>query len=296
MKAKNLFKRIGGMLVAFAFIFTACEDDIVTSELNLNDAHKGTLKVYLNAELNLQEPGTEGVPDSTIVVLTGNNNSLHSNASGSWTREVASVDGVVEVTDVPVANGGSNITIYFPEFFYDQIQHHNAPEPTITKRYWQNQTTQYVLPNQVTTLTSTYNISDDYVVPTKEVSVTIELEHYRRYEEFTWNYIQEIPLNGTVTLFRDWGGSDTHWSKEVSVTDGILETTVPADNDFNIEYETTIQHGDYETPGDDGTTWVTEETIDYVLELNVNGFDENQPPSHYERTYNANNWSYYQWQ
>ncbi len=295
MKTKNLFKKIGGMLVAFAFVFTACEDDIVTSELNLDDAHKGTLKMYLNAELNLQETDIEGVPDSTIVVLTGNNNSLHSNASGSWTREVASVDGVIEVTDVPVANGGSNITIFFPEFFYDQVQHHNAPEQTIRKRYWQNQTSTNILPDQVKTLNIDYNVANDYIVPTKEVSVTIELEHYRRYENSSW-YIQEIPLNGTVILYNDWTSEDQNWSKQVDVTDGILETTVPANSDFRIEYQTTIQHGDYETPGDDNTPWVTEETIDYVLDISVNGFDENEPPSHYERSYNANNWNYNQWQ
>ncbi len=296
MKTKNLFKKIGGMLVAFAFVFTACEDEIVTSELNLSDAQTGTLKLYLNAELNLQETDIEGVPDSTIVVLTGNNNSLHSNASGSWTREVASVDGVIEVTDVPVANGGSNITIFFPEFFYDQVQHHNAPEQTIRKRYWQNQTSTNILPDQVKTLNINYNVANDYIVPTKEVSVTIELEHFRRYEVLSWNFIQEIPLNGTVILYNDWNSEDQNWSKQVEVTDGIMETTVPAGIDFRIEYETAIQHGDYETPGDENTPWVTEETIDYVLELYVNGFDENEPPSYYERTYNSGSWNYTAWQ
>lgn len=297
MKINNLFRRIGGMLVASAFIFSACEDDIVTSELNLDDAHKGTLKIYLSAELNLQETGMEGVPDGTIVVLAGNNNSLHSSASGSWTREVEAVEGMIEIDDVPVANGGSNINIYFPEFFYDQVQHHNAPEPTIRKRYWQNQTSIYVLPSQVSTLARNYNVSNDYVVPTKVVSITIELEHYTRKQSFEWRpSTRDVPLNGTVTLYRNWGATETHWSKEVSATDGILETIVPANSDFNIEYRTTIMHGDYETIGNDSTPWETEETVDYILDLSISGFFENAPPSHYERSYNANNWFYNQWQ
>lgn len=299
MKTKNFFRRVGGMLVASAFIFSACEDDIVTSELNLDNAYKGTLKIYLNADLNLQESGRERVPDGTVVVLTGDNNSLLSSASGSWTREVEAVEGVIEVDDVPVANDGSYIDLYFPEFFYDQVQPHNAPEPTIRKRYLQNHRSisVYVIPNQVTTLKVDYTAFNDYIVPEKEVSITVELELFTRKQSFNWRPgTSAVPLNGTVTLYRNWGLEEQFWSKEVSVTDGILETTVPANRDFAIEYKTTIMHGDYETMGDDNTPWETEEVIDYILHLNIHEFYENQSPSHYERSYLANSWTYNQWQ
>jgi hypothetical protein len=294
MKTRNLLRKIGGMLVAFAFIFSACEDDIITSELNLDDAYMGSLKIHLNAELNLQDPGLEAVPNGTTVVITGSNNSLVSSASGSWRLEVEAIDGIIQVDSIPVANSGSNITIYYPDFYYDQVQQHNDPEESVRKRYARNQDNTFILPTQTVTLSRDYTAYNDYVVPVKEVAVKIELEHYTRYRNWWGNYIQEVELNGTVSLYNNTAAQP--WSKEVTATNGVIETTVPINQNFTIEYKTTIQHGDYETPGDDTTPWVTDETINYILRIYASGFAENQAPSYYERSYNSWAWNYIQWQ
>ena len=219
-----------GMLVLLsAGFFTSCIDDIVTSELKIDDSQKATVKVWVFADLDRNNSALDFVPNGTKVLVSVDNSELNSAASsGSWS-EVATVNGGYIEIQVPARSDGVTVTLKAEDFRYDQVQQQGAGMERIPTLYKHTGTTLYSVRTGQTVISEIIyqnNPSSNFVeTATIRVYLYAELDKTKLGMEFA--------PDGTNVLVSIPGS----WSKTVQVKDGFVELEVPTTSsgvDVNI--------------------------------------------------------------
>ena len=125
-------KLMGLALLAAAVSFVACDDDVETSSLVLDQTQEATVTAYLYAELDKTELGLEYAPNGTKVFVSVDNSEFNPNAKGTWIATVYVQDGQIESV-VPVTSQGVTVRITPAEFELEQKQAYNSVSETLKK-------------------------------------------------------------------------------------------------------------------------------------------------------------------
>ena len=125
-------KLMGLALLAAAVSFVACDDDVETSSLVLDQTQEATVTVYLYAELDKTELGLEHAPNGTKVFVSVDNSEFNPNAKGTWIDTVYVQNGQIESV-VPVTSQGVTVRITPAEFVLEQKQAYNSISETLKK-------------------------------------------------------------------------------------------------------------------------------------------------------------------
>jgi hypothetical protein len=227
MKTRNLLRKIGGMLVAFAFIFSACEE-IETSSLTLDQTETATIEVYVYAELDKTNFGIEYAPNDTKVKISIANSQFNPMAQGFWTTTALVSNGIVEV-EVPTNAAGVNVTIEPEDFIYNQVQPYGSGSTTIAYRYYYNTlTTVNVKAEEHKILEVTYSntkMSDQTEFVSRRFQLEADLDATEAGDEV-------VPSGTVVTFYNnDWTATATVGS------DGIVQIDVPRSSIIDARFE-----------------------------------------------------------
>lgn len=125
-------KLMGLALLAAAVSFVACDDDVETSSLVLDQTQEATVTAYLYAELDKTELGLEYAPNGTKVFVSVDNSEFNPNAKGTWIDTVYVQNGQIESV-VPVTSQGVTVRITPAEFVREQKQAFNSVSETLEK-------------------------------------------------------------------------------------------------------------------------------------------------------------------
>ena len=217
---KIAFKVFGMLVLLSAGFFTSCTDDIVTSELKIDDSQKATVKVWVFAELDRNNTALDYVPNGTKVLVSVENSDLNSAASsGSWS-EVATVNsGYIEIS-VPSKSDGVTVTLQAEDFMYDQVQQQGTGVEKVPTLYKHSGTNLYSVKTGQTVMSEIIyqNNSSSSVVETGTIKVFVyaELDKTKLGMEFA--------PDGTNVII----STGNSWSKMVQVKNGFVELEVPA--------------------------------------------------------------------
>ncbi len=133
MKSFSL-KLLSLALLAGSLSFVACDDDIETSSLVLDQTQEAKVTAYLYAELDRTSLGLEQAPNGTKVFVSVDNSAFNSNAKGTWIDTVYVQDGKIESV-VPVTSQGVSVRITPTDFVQAQKQAHNSVSASLDKIY-----------------------------------------------------------------------------------------------------------------------------------------------------------------
>src|SRR5690554_3229177 len=125
-------KLMGLALLAAAVSFVACDDDVETSSLVLDQTQEATVTADLYATLHKTELGLEYAPNGTKVFVSVDNSEFNPNAKGTWIDTVYVQNGQIESV-VPVTSQGVTVLITPAEFVLEQKQAYNSVSETLKK-------------------------------------------------------------------------------------------------------------------------------------------------------------------
>src|SRR5690554_1467367 len=125
-------KLMGLALLTAAVSFVACDDDVETSSLVLDQTQEAIVTAYLYAELDKTELGLEYAPNGTKVFVSVDNSEFNPNAKGTWIDTVYVQNGQIE-SDLPVTSQGVTVRITPAEFVLEQKQAYNSISETLKK-------------------------------------------------------------------------------------------------------------------------------------------------------------------
>src|SRR5690554_1402001 len=125
-------KLMGLALLTAAVSFVACDDDVETSSLVLDQTQEAIVTAYLYAELDKTELGLEYATNGTKVIVSVDNSEFNPNAKGTWIDTVYVQNGQIESV-VPVTSQGVTVRITPAEFELEQKQAYNSVSETLKK-------------------------------------------------------------------------------------------------------------------------------------------------------------------
>lgn len=226
-------KRVTKVFLAFfalVFLFSGCEDDVVTSELVLDFSKTGVIEIHLFAQLNKQELGMQHVPNGKKVLFSIDYEEFNPDATtGQWTHVGEVNNGVVLVESVPTRSGGVNVQITPEAFLYDQVQPYGSPTETIKKRFTATPTFTFVdvYPDQKTFMEIEYDYED---FGDQALTVNRRWQGTASFNQITMEITTLTP--GTqITLYNN------NWTTTVnSGVDGVFSADVPYNETFHIVF------------------------------------------------------------
>jgi hypothetical protein len=215
-KAKLTFSMLAMII---AIIFTSCDKDVDTSAVKIDLDKSGTITVYVYAQLDLTNAGTEVVPNGTELFVKINYSDFKGGLTGAWQQTVTVGDsGKVHFT-VPADDDGVTARISPLPFEHAQVSSYGAYAETTPKLFTAN--------------TQNYSISAGQSI-TKQITYTAEnFANNVEMVEISGQIIAD--LNDTILGSEDVMQSVTidfhnsEWTEEVTTTaEGEYTVVVPA--------------------------------------------------------------------
>lgn len=163
MKLIN-FKSLA-LACALVLGLSSCDKDIESTSLIMDDYNKGSLTLYVYADLDLSNLGIENAPGGTKMIITANYSDYNNGATGLWADTVTvDTQGMIDV-DLPVPSNGITFTITPVDFEASQTQVETNNATTIAKYWTANVITASLKPSQKVIKEITYaaNNYSDYV-------------------------------------------------------------------------------------------------------------------------------------
>lgn len=210
-------KLMGLALLAAAVSFVACDDDVETSSLVLDQTQEATVTAYLYAELDKTELGLEYAPNGTKVFVSVDNSEFNPNAKGTWIDTVYVQNGQIESV-VPVTSQGVTVRITPAEFVREQKQAFNSVSETLEKIFKKEggSTIGNVKPGEHRYHEIEYEAEDK-----KDKKETIKRNYTVWAEVNVEDGIKEVP-GVEITFYNDnWSATAT------SNSNGIVEIDLP---------------------------------------------------------------------
>lgn len=211
MKSFSL-KLLSLALLAGSLSFVACDDDIETSSLVLDQTQEAKVTAYLYAELDRTSLGLEQAPNGTKVFVSVDNSAFNSNAKGTWIDTVYVQEGKIESV-VPVTSQGVSVRFTPADFVMAQKQAHNSVSASLDKIY---------------TVSGGSTISEVKPGEHRIHQITYSNKDFDNLKEFVE---RRFTINATVDVE---DGTDEVAGTEITFFNGDWSTTVTSESTGNV--------------------------------------------------------------
>jgi hypothetical protein len=224
MKTLNKLGKL--LLMAFAVFFYGCDEEIVTSELILDDSKTAIIEVSLLAELDNKSLGLEKAPNGTKVAFSIDYSQFNSKATtGKWTQIAVVNDGMVSV-EVPVSSYGANVQLDFEPFVFKQVQPYNSSTETKNILYQANSLTISALADLKYVRQVTYSPSEF-----GDNSVTVNKTFKLEYISGALESSTDVPAGTQIRMYTN------SWTATAEVSEaGKLTAAVPFNATVYFEF------------------------------------------------------------
>jgi len=145
-------KRIIYLMTLVTFAFVACQDDVVSTAVNIDTSKSASIKIYVKANLDADNTTPlENVPNGTNFIVSINKNELNGDlsAEGMWTKTVSASNGVIETT-IPTTDVG--VKVYINAIAFEKKVDDNIYVFELTKEYSSVKTGQKIIDSQTLTM------------------------------------------------------------------------------------------------------------------------------------------------